>query len=232
MYELLPTQDKESLFFKMNGEVCERHGAIGYLRADFGVSGQEFWTAWFNCRKQLNTTTFKCEFDKVISGLRAGGKEPPFRSRVSLESFCAFKPGKQLIARGSGYLVRTEGYSFYVRCLLRCDAYDIFCFAYDNRWLLPELAGQHELPDTCYSIEPSTEKVVIIKRDKRGFYPCKHSTNDREYNKAFAAYQNKKLGVTRAQEEAMLTGCVFGWHVSAAKPWRYDADGTPRKVRD
>ena len=230
MYELLPTQAKDPLFFRMEGEAAERHGAIGYLRVDFGVSGQEFWTAWFDCKKNLISAAFKCEFDKVISCLRYGGQEPPFGSRANLKTFCDEKPGKKLIARGWGYMVRMEGYSCYVRCLSRYDAYDIYCFAYDDRWLLPELSGQHELPDTCYSIEPFTGKMILIEGNKRGYYACEDSTDDTVYNRAFATYRNIKSGVTRAQEEAMLSGSIFGWHVPAAKPWRYDANGAPRKL--
>jgi hypothetical protein len=36
--------------------------------------------------------------------------------------------------------------------------------------------------------------------------------------------------VTRAQEEAMLCGSLFGWDTPAAKPWNYDMDGNPRQL--
>ena len=47
-------------------------GLIGYLRADFGSNGNEFWTTWNDFRKDLKTDEFKAEFDDVINGLRDG----------------------------------------------------------------------------------------------------------------------------------------------------------------
>jgi hypothetical protein len=94
---------------------------------------------------------------------------------------------------------------------------------------LPELAGQHDLPDVCYSVEPSTGGLILIKANEQGYYPSEYSTDDPKYNRSFATERNAKLGVTRAQEEAMLAGSVFGFDVPAAKPWRYEPNGTPRK---
>jgi hypothetical protein len=48
MYTLTPSQNDSFLFSRLEGEAAERHGAIGYLRADFGKDGYGFWTAWFD----------------------------------------------------------------------------------------------------------------------------------------------------------------------------------------
>jgi hypothetical protein len=47
-------------------------------------------------------------------------------------------------------------------------------------------------------------------------------------NRQIAAAKNALLGVTRAQEEAMLAGSIYGWDTPAAKPWNYDQYGKPR----
>lgn len=228
MYKLLPTHDDKSLFFCLDGDAVERYGAIGYLRADFGKSGREFHSTWFDEQSHLLTYAFKKEFDNVVNSLRDNGQEPPFASRENLAAFCAVTPCKELDARGGGYSIRTQDYSYYFRCLPRPGDYDIYCFAYDNRWLLPELAGKHELPDFCYSTVPSTDEVIIIKRNEHGYYQCEYSTDDPEYNRELAKDRNIKLGVTRAQEEAMLAGSMFGWDTPSAKPWHYDRNGKPR----
>ncbi|MFR1785686.1 MAG: hypothetical protein ACLSWY_06695 [Ruthenibacterium lactatiformans] len=36
---------------------------------------------------------------------------------------------------------------------------------------------------------------------------------------------NEKLGVSRAQAEAMLAGSMFGWQTQAADPCSYDEQG-------
>jgi len=140
MYSLLPAQDNAKLFFRMDGETAERHGAIGYLRADFGKSGCEFWTTWFDIQPCLNISNFKNNFDNIIESLRNDGQNPSFSSRAVLQSFCRANLGKNLSDRGCGYIIMTHNYSYYFRCHLRLNDYDIYCFAYDNRFLLPELS--------------------------------------------------------------------------------------------
>jgi hypothetical protein len=221
----MPSQDEESLFFRLSREAAERYGAIGYMRADFGKTGREFWTSWFDDEKHLKTYAFKTEFNDVIESLRNDGADPPFASRENLEAFCSVTPGKELTTRGGGYSIRTPDFSYCIRCKPSPADYDIYCFAYDNRFLLPELAGQHALPDICYGIEPSTGGLILIKAGEQGYYRSDYSTDDPEYNRSFATARNAKLGVTRAQEEAMLAGSMFGWDTPAAKPWKYDMSG-------
>jgi hypothetical protein len=80
-------------------------------------------------------------FDDVINSLRNDGETPPFASRSNLAAFCSANPGKELNGRGGGYCIRTLGFSYYFRCLPRPGDYDVYCFAYDNLYLLPQLAG-------------------------------------------------------------------------------------------
>jgi hypothetical protein len=230
-YELLPAEEAgKHLFFRLEGEAAERHGSIGYMRADFGKTGKEFWTTWFDCQTHLKSFDFKNEFNAVVDSLRNDGPEPPFASRDNLAVFCAVKPGRELSARGGGYTVRTHDYSYCFRCLAKPSDYDIYCFAYDNRYLLPELAGQHELPEFCYGIMPSSGELILVKRNESGYYRCENSSADERHNREYAGDANIRLGVTRAQEEAMLAGSIFGWDIPAAKPWNYDINGNLRRA--
>jgi hypothetical protein len=230
MYKLLPAKEEKLLFFRLDGEAAVRYGAIGYLRADFGKSGREFYSTWFDGQSRLKTHGFKKEFDEMINYLRGDGQEPPFADRASLEAFCAAMPGKELAMRGGGYTVQTKDYSCYFRCLPRSGDYDIHCFAYDNRWLLPELAGKHELPHKCFSILPSSGEMILITCGERKYTPFSSTATPEEKRRMVDIF-NEASGVTRAQEEAMLAGSMFGFGVPAACPWNYEQDGMPRSLQ-
>jgi hypothetical protein len=224
-YELLLAEkDEFHLCFRLNGEAAERHGAIGYLRADFGRSGKEFHTTWFDTQAYLKNSDFKSQFDELINSLREDGQKPPFASRDNHLAFCAAHPSMTC------FKIATPNYSFYFRFNPHQGTYDIYCFAYDNRYLLPELAGQYELPNDCESIVPSTGERIFIIYGETGYYPLGKSTPDRELNRQIATANNVLSGVTRQQEEAMLAGSMFGWDTPAAKPWNYDQNGNPRPL--
>lgn len=82
-----------------------------------------------------------------------------------------------------------------------------------------------DLPEVCYSILPSTGDVIIIKHGESGYYRYEYSTEDKAFNREFANDRNAKLGVSKAQIEAMLAGSMYGWDVPAADPKSYDENG-------
>jgi len=224
-YDLLPSPDESLIFFRLDGEAAERYGAIGYLRGDFGRGGNEFWTTWFDNQRHLKTPAFKKEFDAVIHSLREDGQTPLFASRENLAAFCAANPGKELTLSGGGYIVRTPDYSYYFRFLSRPADYDVYCFAYDNRYLLPELAGQHGLPNYCFSVLQSSGEMIRIVRGEKGYHPCNSAGMSPETVRYKVDDENQLRHITRAQEEAMLGGSLFGWNTDMAKPWKYDMSG-------
>ena len=130
--------------------------------------------------------------------------------------------------RGTGFKIESAGYTYYLRCRPGQANYDVYLFAYDNRYLLPELAGQHEIPGRCYSILPSTGELISLTQYENGYAPCDASKQNPEENRFFADTSNKFFGITRAQEEAMLAGSLFGWDKPAAQPWNYDENGNYR----
>lgn len=226
---LKPEQRENSLFYRMEGEAAERHGIIGYLRGDYGKSGNEFWTTWFDNQPHLKTSAFKQEFNSIMDYLRDESQKANLDGNSEFAAHCLKNMRRPVTDTAVRFKIQTEDYSYYVRCHPRQSDYDFYCMAYDNRFLLPELAGKYELPDFCYSTASATDAIIVIRRGERGYYPCEYSTNDPEYNQEFARDRNIKLGVTRAQEEAMLAGSLFGkWDISAAKPWHYDERGNPR----
>jgi hypothetical protein len=130
MYRLTPTKDSGQLFFRLDAEATERHGALGYMRADFGADGYGFHFKWFDIQPHLKTQGFRREIDDVVNTLRTDGQELPLANRRALETYCAANPGKDLADRGGGYLIRTDYFSYYFRCHPRPGDYDIYCFAY------------------------------------------------------------------------------------------------------
>jgi hypothetical protein len=142
VYQLLPAEESESgLFYRLDGEAAERHGAIGYMRADFGRSGGEFFNSWFDNQRHLKTQDFKQEFEGVIDSLRNEGAEPPFASRGSLQKFCFAHNGLNLSDAVDGFKIQTLNFTYAIYCSPFRGDYDIRVYAYDNRYLLPELAG-------------------------------------------------------------------------------------------
>ncbi len=90
-----------------------------------------------------------------------------------------------------------------------------------------------ELPEICFSVLASSYGLIKIRRGGKGYYPCyDKNADDPKSNREFADDRNVKLGVSKAQEQAMLAGSMFGWHVPAANPKNYDSNGKPIKQPD
>jgi hypothetical protein len=86
------------------------------------------------------------------------------------------------------------------------------------------------MPKGCYSILPSTGEIILIRRGEHGYAPTAYQEKSRELNRLFVDSQNADYKITRAQEEAMFAGSLFGWDKPAAKPWNYDQGGKPRPI--
>lgn len=84
---------------------------------------------------------------------------------------------------------------------------------------------RQSLPENCFSTLPSTGELILIKRGEDGYFHSESTTEDKEYNREFANDRNRNLGVSKAQEVAMLAGSMYGWEVPAADPKAYDENG-------
>ena len=80
---------------------------------------------------------------------------------------------------------------------------------------------RNELPETCFSILPSSGQLIIIRCGERGYYPSEWDTGSREENREIASNHNVRRGITDIQEAAMLAGSMFGWNTPGANPQWY-----------
>lgn len=81
------------------------------------------------------------------------------------------------------------------------------------------------LPEHCYIYLPTTREIGIVKKGESGYYRSDITLAYDEDGKQFVEELNKKCGITKAQEAAMLAGSMFGWQIPAADPQNYDEQG-------
>jgi hypothetical protein len=132
------TQDEYDLFFSMEGEAAEQHGFLGYLRGDYGRDGREFHTTWFDGQADLKTDVFRGEFDGIINYLRDASIDPVEGPDV-FKFHCLQNMRRRTTDTEVRFKIVTYGYSYYFRCQPQVNDYNLYCFVYDNRFLLPSM---------------------------------------------------------------------------------------------
>lgn len=97
-----------------------------------------------------------------------------------------------------------------------------------HRTLTPLRAS---LPERCYVFIETSPNIGIVVKGESGYYRTEITMPTRIERKAMVDELNEKLGVTKAQAEAMKSGSMYGWNVPLADPKHYDEDGTLLKRR-
>ena len=65
--------EKADWLYSSHEETDAERGCVGHLRGDFGRSGTEFWTSWFDHSPKLNNEEFRQELQTIVDGLRNEG---------------------------------------------------------------------------------------------------------------------------------------------------------------
>lgn len=135
MRALLPTERKYS--FKQSHQLNMQTGLIGYLRADFGVNGHEFWSIWSDGpNNRFLTAEFRAELDEVINSLRCENNILNKRSEMSC--FCCVNSAETAYndeLNHYGVRVDTEKHSYLMRLNPNRGNYNLYCYCYVKDWL-------------------------------------------------------------------------------------------------
>ena len=232
---IIQVKDNEHGLFYSQADKDKALGCIGHLRGDFG-SGTQFYTSWFDHLKDLKNDAFKQELDKVVNFLRDNPQYPVLKSRADMSEFCYKNPNSRIPGAWHkdvfGFKLETETHSYYLRCFPHAGDYNFYIYCYDNRYLLMELSGKTDLPEKCFSVLPSSGNLILIRRGESGYTPFVSDKATPKETRMAANDMNEMIGVTKAQEAAMLAGSMFGWNVPAANPRNYDEKGNPIKPKN
>ena len=202
------TEVEFNLFFRMEGEVAERYGFVGYLRADYGQTGREFWTTWFDSQPDLKTKVFHDEFGEIINYLR-DASQGPIEGPDVFKFHCLQNMRFRVTDTDVRFKIVTEGFSYYFRCHPQIADYNLYCMVFDNRFLLPELERVYALPRKCFGIHPETGERVLIRRGLNTMERFDSAETPDEL-RLTVDRDNARWGVTPEQEAAMLERALEG----------------------
>lgn len=131
------TQAEQAYCYTQSHQICSHTGLIGHLRTDFGSSGTEFFSTFFDFRENLKSDDFKAEFDDVINALRS---DPQYggilKSRGAMSSYCYKHPESTIeFNYNYGFRVDTDHYSYMLRATPKKGEYNLYCYCYVRQWL-------------------------------------------------------------------------------------------------
>ena len=127
-----PRSGDANLDYAQSSQLQGQTGNIGYLRGDFGSSGNQFYTTWFDTRPQWKSDEFKRDLDDVINALRSE-EYGLLQSRSQMVRYG--RENKESEMQGAyttefGFRADTEKYAFVLRCNPTRGDYNFYCLCY------------------------------------------------------------------------------------------------------
>lgn len=224
-FTLVPAPAHEQQFCFLQVEPAFRKASIGFLRGDFGTTGELFCTTWFDENEALKTGQFKQELDNVVNALRQNGL---LGSRSQMEARCNRFPDaliKTQWRKEMAFRMETGQHTYFLRCIPGKGDYNFYLYAFDKAAFMEALRQQKGLPLLCWSRLKSTGEVIAIKYGESGYHKWDTSGYKGIPSQEVVDHLNDTGGITKAQATAMEAGSMFGWHSPGADPRNYDKDG-------
>jgi len=161
-FSLHETEETEkSLYYHLSEDEAIRFGLIGYTRADFGRSGNEFWSTWIDIQEKHKTPVFKQEFDVVMNFI-VHSTENLATGENDFEINCFENLKIRKAGKGLDFKIITSNYSYYVRYSPRKNDYDMYIFSYLNKKLFPALSANKDTSEKREKGISTDEKIKVI----------------------------------------------------------------------
>ena len=132
-FEISSAPPDETMLFYSNKERDKEFGCIGHLRGDFGQSGKEFWTTWWDHLSDFKTQDFRNAFDVFVKGLREQGL---LKDQSSMKSYCNYHPEARIKGAWDldvyGFRAQIGQYQLYIRCFPYQGDYNFYIYCYNN----------------------------------------------------------------------------------------------------
>ncbi len=158
---MIPEEHKYAYY--QSPQISMQTGFIGYLRADLGSTGKEFYSSWNDFCEELKTDEFKAEFNTIINNERK--QNCPLHDIETLYKFC-FADEQAAIdsdKRSFGYRIDTPKYTYLMRYNPYKGEYNLYCHCYKRDLLDKHI---HEARRGIRFIDPHyNEKFVIPDGD-------------------------------------------------------------------
>ena len=119
--------------YNQSQQLACQTSCIGHLRADFGSSGNEFYSSWYDHLPSLNDAGFKADIGQVINALRQDSAYGDIlASRGKLASYCQKHPESSygLDSREYGFRADTEQYAYLLRLNPNPGEYNLYAYCY------------------------------------------------------------------------------------------------------
>ncbi len=131
------TEEERKYTYAQSTQLDGQTGNIGYLRGDFGSSGNQFFTTWTDRWDKYKTDVFRESLDDVVNTLRSG-EYGLLQDRTAMTGYVMEHPDSLFgTDRGTvaGFRVDTEEHAFLIRCNPVQGDYNFYCYCYVLEYL-------------------------------------------------------------------------------------------------